>query len=74
MLNQVHADRSRAEQERRYSAATTELDKAIRYLNLAIKFDAKGNLGFGDKWRINAAYVLQRIGPELLIIDPDAIL
>ena len=64
-------ERATAKRDRDCNALTSDLDKAIRYLNLAIKFDAEGDLDFGDKWRIDAAYILQRIGPERLIIDPE---
>ncbi len=73
-LGQVHADRSRAVQERRYNALTTDLDRAIRLLNSAIQFDSRGLWGQANSCRIEAAFILQSIGPELLCIDPEAIL
>lgn len=74
MLDQVHADRSRAEQDRRYNAATTQLDKAIRELNRAIDCERTGDFDWAKHSRLIAGEILERIDPELLIIDPDAIL
>ena len=74
MLDQVHSDRSRAEQDRRCNALTSELDTAILYLNRAKDCKIHGALKSADHWRMAAAVALDHIGPELLIIDSDAIL
>jgi len=74
MLDRLHADRSRAEQDRRYNEATSELDVAIRYLNRAKKCIVDGEPNLADHWRCAAGILLENIGPELLIIDPDVIL
>ena len=68
------AERAVAEQDRRYNAATTDLDRAIRLLNRASEEEKRGRLVSADSNRIFAARILERIGPEKLIVDPDVIL
>lgn len=74
MLDQLHADLSRSKRERRYNAATMKLDDAIRHLNQATNDHARGDNTSANWNRNQAGFLLQTIGPELLIIDPEAIL
>ena len=60
------------EQDRRYNEKTTELDRAIRHLNYSEKFASEGSYGLADAALLHAGHILKRIGPDLLIIDPEA--
>lgn len=59
------------ESERRYNDLTTQLDRAIRHLNTASAYTTRGRDHAARDFRIEAARILEDIGPELLVIDPE---
>ena len=60
--------------DHRYNDLTTQLDRAIRHLNYAKDYDRRGRGISADSHRLQAAVILESINPEILIIDPEAIL
>lgn len=58
-------------QNRRYNNLTSDLDVARRLLNRAIDHDEHARYGHADIDRIRAGKIIQGIGPDLLIVDPE---
>jgi hypothetical protein len=61
-----------SDQDRKLNRKQGDLDKAIRHLNEAIMFDTNADYTAANAARISACFLLERIGPELLVIDPEA--
>ena len=57
--------------DREYNALTTQLDEAIRLLHHASKYGRRGLTSSADPARLAAAEILENIGPDKLIIDPE---
>jgi len=58
--------------DRRHNDRTGDLDVAIRHLNRAMDYEARGQTSLDKHYSAAAVEVLKRIGPELLTIDPEA--
>ena len=67
------AEHATIKRERDYNALTTELDVAIRLLNQAADYGAHDDWRSASNCRVAAAAILESIGPEKIIIDPDVI-
>lgn len=59
------------EHDHRHNDLTTRLDVAIRHLNRSRDYSERGQDQLADHYRRAAAIVLEEIGPEKLMIDPD---
>lgn len=64
--------RERTAQDFLYNAMTSELDRAIRLLAQAEKLRNEDRLFSAGEMEREAVRILQTIGPERLIIDPEA--
>ena len=60
--------------DHRMNDLTSQLDRAIRHLNHAKDYDRRGRSISADSHRLEAAVILEGIGPELLTLDPEGIL
>ena len=60
--------------DHRYNDLTTQLDRAIRHLNYAMDYASRGRDISADSHRLQAAVILESIGPELLTLDEEGIL
>ena len=60
--------------DHRYNDLMAQLDGAIRHLNYAKEYDRRGRDISADSHRLQAALILQEIGPELLTLDAEGIL
>ena len=62
-----------SKRDHRHNDLTTELDVAIRHLNRSKAYAATGDDLMAKHYRNAAGVILEEIGPELLMIDPEAI-